>query len=212
MRYKGICFDLDGTLLDTNKLIIKSFQHTFKVHYNQEVDLNVVRAYFGRPLRAALEYLGPDKIDELTGTYREFSAANHDRLTGIFPGVAETIKTLYEHDIRLAVVTSKMQSRARKGLDLFDLAEYFPVIVGCDNCQKHKPDPEPVQRALTELGLMPSDCLMVGDSPFDLASAKSNGVKTAAVRWTEVPWNSLLAEKPDYILDKMKDLLTVCEI
>ncbi|MBP2653176.1 MAG: ppaX [Firmicutes bacterium] len=212
MRYKGILFDLDGTLLDTNKLIIESFQHTFKVHYNREVDLDVVRAYFGRPLRAALEYLGPDKIDELTRTYREFNAANHDRLTGIFPGVAETIKSLYEQDIRLAVVTSKMQARARKGLELFDLEKYFCTIVGCDNCQKHKPDPEPVQRALNELGLIGEDCLMIGDSPFDLASAKAVGVKTAAVRWTEVPWNFLMEENPDYILDNIKDLLAICEI
>ncbi|MBP2650072.1 MAG: ppaX [Firmicutes bacterium] len=211
MRYKGILFDLDGTLLDTNELIIKSFQHTFKVHYNREIDVDVVRAYFGKPLRAALEYLGPDKIEELTATYREFSEANHKRLTKIFPKVADTIKTLADNNVKLGVVTSKKGLRAKLGLELFDIRQYFSVIVGCDSCSNYKPHPEPVEFAVKTLKLTADECLMVGDSPFDLASGKGAGVKTAAVRWTDLPWAVLEAENPDYILESITDLLGICE-
>ena len=94
MRYKGILFDLDGTLLDTNELIVKSFRHTIAQHYNREVDLDVVKAYFGRPLKAALEVMGPDKVDELLRTYREYNLRHHDELAKVFTGVAETIQKL----------------------------------------------------------------------------------------------------------------------
>lgn len=66
--------------------------------------------------------------------------------------------------------------------------------------------------ALNNLGLLPGDCLMIGDSPADLASAQCAGVKTAAVRWTQVPWQYLQRQNPDYILDTMYDLLSICNI
>ncbi|MBP2644777.1 MAG: HAD-superfamily hydrolase, subfamily variant 1 [Firmicutes bacterium] len=212
MNYRGILFDLDGTLLNTNALIIQSFQHTYRVHFNRDVDVDIVRAYFGRPLRAALEYLGPDKVDEMTKTYREFNASNHDRLTRIFPDVTETLQRLYASGIKLAVVTSKFEERARLGLKLFDIEKYFSVVIGCDNCENHKPHPEPVELALKAIQLSASDCLMAGDSPADLKSAACAGVKTAAVRWTELPWTVIEAENADFVLASMKDLLSICGI
>lgn len=212
MGYKGILFDLDGTLLDTTGLIIQSFQHTVKAHYNKEADLDIVRDYFGKPLRAAMEILGPDKVDELIQTYREYNILHHDDLARSFAGVAEVIQKLYNHGLLMAIVTSKTQAMAIRGLKLFAMDKYFPVIIGCEQSTSHKPDPEPVQVALAGLGLAAGDCLMVGDSPADLASGKAAGVKTAAVRWTVLPMGCLLAENPDHVLDTLADLLPLCGI
>lgn len=209
MTIKAILFDLDGTLINTTNLIIKSFQHTIRVHYNKEVDVNDVIAYFGKPLREAMEYLGADKVDELISTYREFNHKYHDELTTEYEGVKDTIQTLFNDGIKLAVVTSKMSTTARRGLRLFNMDKFFTVIIGVDECTMHKPHPEPVLNAMKRLNVKSQDCLMIGDSPFDLISAKKAGVKTAAVRWTEVPWEQILAEKPDYVLDTMKDLLNI---
>lgn len=212
MNFKGILFDLDGTLIDTSNLIIRSFQHTFNLHYGRPLTPEEVYAFFGKPLKAALEHYGPDKVEELTQTYREFNLAYHDQLTTGFSGVPETIKTLYNAGILMAIVTSKTKNTAIRGLKLFDMDKYFSVVIGHEECQKHKPDPEPVLLALEKLNLAPSDCLMLGDSPFDLISAREAKVKTAAVRWTEITWDSLLAEKPDYVLHTIEDLLTICEL
>lgn len=76
----------------------------------------------------------------------------------------------------------------------------------------NKPHPEPVNTALVQLKINPEDGLMVGDSSFDLISGRQAGVKTAAVRWTRVSWETVLAEKPDYILKNMHDLLPICGI
>jgi len=212
LGYKGILFDLDGTLLDTTDLIIKSFQHTVKAHYDREVDVDLVLRYFGKPLRAAMEVIGPEKVDELIQTYREYNLIHHDSLAKSFAGVAEVIQELFNQGLLMAIVTSKTQATAIRGLKLFDMDKYFPVIIGCEQSTNHKPHPEPVLVALAELGLTADECLMVGDSPADLASGKAAGTKTAAVSWTVLPMESLLAENPDYVLDTLADLLPLCGI
>ncbi|SDD42580.1 pyrophosphatase PpaX [Sporomusa acidovorans] len=212
MGFKGVLFDLDGTLIDTSDLIIRSFQHTFHQHYGRTLTPKEVYAFFGKPLRDAMEFYGPDKVDELIRTYREFNLAHHDELTTGFTKVPETIQKLYNNGVRMAIVTSKTKGTAIRGLKLFDMDKYFFAVIGHEECQTHKPKPEPVLRALAAIKLEPTDCLMVGDSPFDLASARAAGTKTAAVRWTQVDWELLLAEQPDYELTTIEDLLTICEV
>jgi pyrophosphatase PpaX len=212
LKFKGILFDLDGTLIDTSNLIIRSFQHTFKLHYGRPLTAEEVYAFFGKPLKAAMEYYGPDKVDDLIKTYREFNLAHHDQLTTGFAGVPETIRKIYNAGILMAIVTSKTRNTAIRGLKLFHMDQCFSVVIGHEECRKHKPDPEPVCKALAAINLAPADCLMVGDSPFDLASARAAGVKTAAVRWTQIAWDNLLAEQPDYILNTIEDLLAICEL
>jgi pyrophosphatase PpaX len=212
LNFAGVLFDLDGTLLDTSGLIIKSFQHTFKVHYQREVKAADVYPFFGKTLRAAMEVLGPDKVDDLIATYREFNLAKHDELTTAFTGVVEVVQSLYSAGIKMGVVTSKTRGTALRGLRLFDMDKYFLTVVGADECTKHKPDPEPVERALKTLELSWQQCLMVGDSPSDIISAQQAGTKTAAVKWTHVPWTTISAAHPDYILETMDDLLPICGI
>ncbi len=212
MNFKGILFDLDGTLIDTSDLIVRSFQHTFAQHYGQPLTPPEIYAFFGKPLRAAMEHYGPDQVEALITTYREFNLAHHDQLTTGFAGVSEAIQKLHNAGLLLAIVTSKTKTTAIRGLRLFDMDKYFPIVIGHEECRRHKPDPEPVQLALTQSKLDPAECLMVGDSPFDLASARAAGVKTAAVRWTRLDWQELLAEQPDYVLNTMEDLFAICGI
>lgn len=207
MKYKGVLFDLDGTLLDTNDLILKSFRHSYFTHYNREPDLAIAKAYFGRPLREALEIMAPDKVEEVLRTYREFNIIHHDQLAKCFTGVAEVIRDLYNDGVLMGIVTSKTHKTAVRGLKLFDMDKYFPVVIGFEQCSHHKPHPEPVQLAAAGLGLAPEKCLMVGDSPFDIMSGRAAGAKTAAVRWSEVPWEDVMAARPDYVIDTIRDLI-----
>lgn len=211
MSYKGILFDLDGTLLDTTDLILKSFQHTIKTHQGCDADMALVKSTFGRPLIEALALMGPDP-DAMIRTYREYNVQYHDELAKVFTGVGEVVQKLYDRGVKLAVVTSKTRVTSVRGLRLFDLDKYFPVVIGHEDCLKHKPHPEPVLRALAALGLPAGDCLMVGDSPFDIMSAKAAAVKTAAVRWTYVPWSDVAAADPDHIIEDMAELLPLCGI
>ena len=212
MRYKAILFDLDGTLLDTNELIVKSFQHTIAVHEQRELDAEIIRAFFGKTAKALLEFLAPDKVEEMTTTYRAYQSAHHDEWAKIFVGVREVIQEFYDAGMLLGIVTSKKNATAMRGLKLFDLDKYFTVVISAEQCQHTKPHPEPVQLALTKLGLAPQDCLMVGDSPFDILSGRGACVETVAVRWSEVPWPDVMAAEPDYIINTMAELISLAEL
>ena len=209
MCFKGVFFDLDGTLLDTTPLILQSFQHTFRLHYGRDVSIEDIRPFMGRPLRDAMEVMAPGNEEAVTATYRTFNLKHHDQLAGIFAGVQDTVKSLYDAGIILAVVTSKTAATARRGLRLFDLEPYFHTVIGVKETTLHKPEPEPVLAALDATKLPAVNCLMVGDSPHDLMSGRKAGVRTAAVRWSHVIWSDVLAAKPDFILEQCSDLLTI---
>ena len=211
MTIKGILFDLDGTLIDTTDLIIRSFDHTIQTHFNKPADRELVLRYFGRPLREAMTCFAPGREDELIATYRQYNIANHDQMTKSYPTVSDTVRLLKNEGYKLGVVTSKFSDTARKGLRLFDLEQYFDSVIGIDRCQYHKPHPEPVRIGAASLGLSPEECLMIGDSPADLGSAREAGAQSAAVKWTLVPWADIEAAQPTYILEQMSDLIPLLQ-
>lgn len=112
----------------------------------------------------------------------------------------------------MAVVTSKKRPMALHGLACYGLDKYIETVVTCQDCEEHKPLPAPSLMALNRLNLKGSDCIGVGDSPFDLQSAKGAGCLTAAVRYTSFDWDFILNEgKPDYVLNKMDDLVKLID-
>ena len=204
MKIKGVLFDLDGTLVNTTPLILESFRHTFKQFGMAVPSDSELVAGFGLPMRTAVTAYMPDEMAD------EFCDA--DELIQGIDGVGETLSALKQSGIKMAVVTSKKRPAAIRDLGCYNLVEYFDTIIACDDCAENKPLPGPSLMALERLGLNGADCLAVGDSPYDLQSARAAGCQTAAVRYTSFDWNFILTEgKPDYVLNKMTDLLTLID-
>ena len=213
MKIKGVLFDLDGTLVNTTPLILESFRHTFRQFGMPVPSDGALVAGFGLPMRTAVTAYMPEEIaDEFCDAYRAYQRTRHDKLIEGIDGVGETLSALKQSGIKMAVVTSKKRPAAIRDLGCYDLVEYFDTIIACDDCAENKPLPGPSLMALKRLGLNGADCLAVGDSPYDLQSARAAGCKTAAVRYTSFDWNFILNEgKPDYVLNKMTDLLTLID-
>ncbi len=208
MPYSVILFDLDGTLINTNDLIVASFQHTLREKLGREVPADEIRQYFGEPLATTMARYAPDRQRELVAFYRQFNHANHDRLLRQFPGVPEMVRTLHGAGVTLAVVTSKRTALARRGLRVSGLDPYFTTLVGADDTEKHKPDPAPALLALEWLGERPGGhVLMVGDSRYDILCGRGAGVRTAAVGWSAQSREALEAARPDYWIDQPRDLV-----
>ncbi|HKM39856.1 MAG TPA: pyrophosphatase PpaX [bacterium] len=208
-----VLFDLDGTLIDSNELIIESFKHTFKLHLGRNIPETEIARTFGRPLVEVLhEYAGGDgnKAGDMLATYQKHNESQHDTAVGLFPGVKETLARLKLAGCTLAAVTGKRRRLALRGLRLCGLDEYMAVVVTPEDTEWHKPKPDPVLKALTLLQQPAQNTLMVGDSPSDLASARAAGTYTAAVSWSVVPVEYLRAQRPDFVLQSMADLLTIC--
>ena len=213
MKIKGVLFDLDGTLVNTTPLILESFRHTFKQFGMVVPSDSELVAGFGLPMRTAVTAYMPDEMaDEFCDAYRAYQRTRHDELIEGIDGVGETLSSLKQSGIKMAVVTSKKRPAAIRDLGCYNLVEYFDTIIACDDCAENKPLPGPSLMALKRLGLNGADCLAVGDSPYDLQSARAAGCQTAAVRYTSFDWNFILTEgKPDYVLNKMTDLLTLID-
>lgn len=206
---KAVLFDLDGTLIDTNKLIAESFKHTFKIHHNEEKSDKEVSVFFGQPLEDSFKVYGEDICKAMIETYRGYNEKIHDTMCKEFEGTTETIKTLKEMGIRLAIVTSKRKSLAERGMEINGILEYFDAIITPEDTKEHKPKPGPVLKACEVLGINPEEALMVGDSNFDLMSGKSAGAKTCGVSYTALPIELLKDCNPDYFIGSIKDIITI---
>ena len=159
-----ILFDLDGTLVDTTDLILRSFRHAFDRHLpGQLPPREDIVATFGTSLPGVLTEMAaaggheaPEQMGaELLTTYREFQHQHHDTLVQPFPGIPEMLTALKADGHRLGLVTSKMEGFARRGLRLVGLESFLEVMVFHDDTERHKPDPEPLLFAASRAGERP---------------------------------------------------------
>ncbi|WP_100332309.1 pyrophosphatase PpaX [Bacillus xiapuensis] len=207
-----LLFDLDGTLINTNELIISSFLHTLHHYYPNRYKREDVYPFMGPTLVETFSNIDPERTEEMVQRYRAYNLANHDALVTQFDGVFETVRTLKENDYKLAIVSTKMRDTVIKGLKLTNLYPFFDVIVALDDVKHPKPHPEPLQKALNALGSKPEEALMIGDNYHDINGGKNAGTKTAGVSWSVKGKEFLQSFHPDYMLDSMADLLDILEI
>jgi pyrophosphatase PpaX len=206
MAIKGILFDLDGTVINTNELIFQSFEYALENVLHTTLSRDVLRTTFGKPLAQIMEEMGGNQAQELRKAFVEYSIA-HETDIYLFPHVEDALKELKARNIGTAVVTSRLYRSALRDLHQFELEKYFDVFITPEATEKHKPNPEPALKALELLGIKPQEAIMVGDSGLDLLCGKQAGCKTAAVRYSLFPEEELAQHQPDYMLDSLLDLL-----
>jgi len=209
MRFPFVLFDLDGTLIDSTRLIVESYHHTMKIHRGRTFpDAEWIQG-LGTPLRVQFRRFtdDPDEIQRMIATYRDWNLAHHDAMVSAFPGAVDAVKDLKTKGARLGIVTSKNRHGVERGLALCGFDGLFDDIVTSDDLEASKPDPAPVLAALQRLGASAASALFVGDSPHDIAAGRDAGTRTAACLWGPFAREVLAAERPDYWLDSFADLL-----
>jgi pyrophosphatase PpaX len=108
-------------------------------------------------------------------------------------------------------VTAKRRATVELAYQRFpSLRESIEVLVGAEDTERHKPDPDPVEEGLRLLGAAPHDAAYVGDSPFDIRAAKAAGVFAVAVTWGGIhPAERLAEEGPDALVSTTEELRAV---
>lgn len=204
-----VLFDLDGTLIDSIDLILKSAQFAFaKCGLDCPSDADWLTGV-GRPLPVMFGHFAPGREPDLIAAYREYQMANHDQLVTAYPGVPEMLAELRARGHRMAIVTSKVSALAMRGLTLTGIDGYFEAVVGMDNCKRHKPDPEPVQIALGLLGAGTETSWFVGDSVHDMESGNAAGVATVGALWGPFKEADLAPSHPRYLAVTPGDVVTL---
>jgi pyrophosphatase PpaX len=206
MRFSVVLFDLDGTLVDSADVILASFHHTTERVLGCRFPDEIILAHVGGGnLEQQLARLAPpERIDELVRVYRSHNNALYASLS-CFDGVVGALEQLQREGRRLGVVSAKPRATVELALHGAALDTYFAVVVGSDETEKLKPDPEPLLLALRRLGAAVEDAAYVGDSPFDMKAARAAGLYAVGVTWGRIHGREALAGA-DVIVEAVEDL------
>lgn len=206
-----ILFDFDGTIINTNDVIIEAWQFTYKHYFGHEMPVDHIERSFGEPLLATMEreFPGVDPLESAT-IYRNRQASKAKELVKLFPGVEDMLKAVKEAGYKTCVVTSRTKESTLGYMEQFDIGGYFDDLVSCDDTTIHKPNPEPALMGLAKVNAKAEEAIMVGDSPYDMKCANNAGVKTVLVEWRARGNDEKLKEcQVDYIIEKPMALLEI---
>ena len=124
----------------------------------------------------------------------------------LFPHVKETLAALQSKGYVLTVASSRLSASLKGFLQDMGIAPYISYVLGADNVDKAKPDPEPVLKTLREMGYAAADTLVVGDMPVDIMMGAHAGARTCGVTWGNGSRQELEAAGADYVIDRMEDV------
>ncbi len=210
--WRAVLFDLDGTLADTVPLILRCYRHTMKTYRGEELPDELWLRTLGKPLRFSFKEFtdDPDEAARMLATYVEFQRGVHDEMVSAFPTALDCIAQLRARGVPVGVITSKGREMTGRTLASCGFAD-LDVLVTADDVKLGKPDPEPVLKGLSLLGLEDhaQEVLFAGDATFDIEAGKAAGVRTAAVLWGPFTRADLEGSRPDFWVSDFEGLLAL---
>ena len=208
MAGKAVIFDLDGTLADSLKVVYDSISHGLAeqgIHISKDEVRELVRcvAQDEMPRR----WPGSDVPRFARAYFAYFKANLHS--TRLFDGAAELLADLRRDGVKTALFTKKMRAEADAAIAHYGIT--FGTIVALEDVRRHKPDKEPVEKALAALGVRAKDAIIVGDMMEDIAAGRAAGVRTIGVTFghcTEAELKSAGADEIAADYKKLRAALT----
>jgi len=205
-----VLFDLDGTIADTNEVILRTIAETLERATGRAWQREELLPHWGLALRQQLRlYHPPIDLERAVPFYRRRYLVNHDALLAEFPGIRAMLEALQAAELKLGVVTSKKRGICLQTIEDIGYSAFFPVVIAEEDTKRLKPAPDPLLCALQRLQSSPDDAIYIGDNPDDIIAARAAGMRAVAVGWSLRPRAELLAEHPDAFIDAPADLLAL---
>ena len=198
MGYKTIIWDLDGTLMDTLQDLMGAVNHALVLNGMPARTYQQIRSAVGNGVRRLVELSVPGGeenalFEKVLADFKSYYMEHCQDETGLYPGIAETLQTLKQQGLRMAVVSNKLQSGVTEliqsdvrviGQDrTICLKDYIEVAIGERPEMARKPAADMVDKALEELGTGKEEAVYIGDSEVDLATARNAGLPCISVLW-----------------------------
>lgn len=208
---EAVLFDFDFTLVDASEVICRAFAEVVAGRGAPPLPDEAVRVMIGRPLtemfRVALPEISPDEVEACVVDYRRRFAPLALPMSRLLPRVEGVLARLHQAGLALAVVTSRASDGAEVILTGLGQRERFRLIVGLEQVERPKPDPEPVRLALGALGVAADRAVMVGDTPDDVRAGRAAGTRTVAVTTGVHGPAALRKAGPDLLVASLDELL-----
>ena len=211
---KAVLFDYDGTLMDTESVIIASYMELFRRYrrpedFTPELQVEVL----GPSLDVEMKKFFPEKdVEQLKAEYRDYQNEHIRELIKPFPGCIDLLKALQERGIRCGLVSTRRTDSMELHLEMFGMTDYFQTIIGTDKVANNKPDPEGIFKAMDELGVVREETMYVGDSASDIMAGHQAGVLTAGIITNENKRQAVEMAGPDYMLKELISLVSVIDM
>ena len=168
-----ILFDLDGTLIDSTSSILEGFEVAFNTHQKTPPSDASIKSLIGYPLDVMFSKLGvkSEEIQRYIYAYKKHYRSIHTQKTTLLPQAKEAVE-LAASFATLGIVTTKTGKYSHELLEHFGMGNYFKTLVGREHVVHPKPHPEPILKALSNLGNKDASIYMIGDTCMDMLSAK----------------------------------------
>lgn len=206
-------FDFDGTLGDSRGLIVHTMMDTFDELGIPKPSREACVATIGLTLTECFTVSA--NLDNATGekcadVYRKiFRRNNVPGAVKPFDGVIETLDKLHSEGKVLAVASSRRHESLDGLLTDFGITNLFSAIIGADDVKNAKPNPEPVNKILSELSFSSNDAVVIGDAPYDILMGKNARTTTVGVTYGNGSRKELEEAEPNFLIDHFADLLTI---
>ena len=186
-KYKGIIFDLDGTLLNSLEDLMDAVNHTMKAFHLKEKNLAEVRQYVGNGVKRLIELCVPEgeknsQFDAILDEFKTFYNLNCDHKTKPYDGLIDLLQKLKAEGYQLGIVSNKIDP-AVKALNAQYFSQWVEFALGERSGLNRKPSPDMVKACIKEMGLLEHEVVYIGDSEVDIETAKNSGIDCICVNW-----------------------------
>ena len=210
MKFKGIIFDIDGTLTSTNELIFASFNHITEKYLGKAYSQEQIISLFGPTEDQILKEMCGKNFEQAKKEYYNYYDSNH-HMADLYPGIKDLLFHLKEKNLLLSIYTGKGRKAAVITLKKLGIHDYFDLIITGDDVAEHKPSAEGINKFIDKFELIKDDVLMVGDSPADIKAAKAAEVRVASVLWDSYAKEKVLLLKSDFVFHSVEELRSFLE-
>ncbi|MCR4923439.1 MAG: HAD family hydrolase [Lachnospiraceae bacterium] len=209
-----VIFDFDGTILDTREAIVYAKQKSMEELGLEIMDEEACAETIGLSSKLAFQRMYPglseDMIDKCVSSYRKyFEEAKDKKPPLLFPGVSDTLKEMKRRDIILTIATSRNKRSLSAFLLKNEISAYFSYLLGAEDTELLKPNPDPVLKTLSDMGIDKKDALVVGDMPYDILMGKNAGVLTCGVSYGNSSVDKLRNAGADFIVNGFWEILEI---
>jgi len=175
--FRTVLFDLDGTLVDAFTTIHRAYCHTLPLFGYPAPTAEQVRRAVGGGLENAMgRFVPPELVAEACRVHVAYTERIQLEDPTVYPGGRELVAALHARGVKTAVLTNKIGDHARAVLAHLGLMPHLDLVLGARDCPWRKPAAEFTAEALRRLGSETATACLIGDSPFDLATARNAGL------------------------------------